>query len=155
MLNSIIIVPVKELEVSVGTRADLWSLLYLLDLCSHVLIMNLFRPLSRNSLLRSTCAPYSTKGAQAVRSFTLLDGTSIPWIAWGNGTGSAQQNAVAIECGRLALDSGIRHIDTAQIYFNEKETGEAIQRSSLSRDDIYVTSKCESSKAMIQRLPST
>lgn len=113
--------------------------------------MNLFRSLrlSRNRFLRSTGVPYSTKVAQTSKSFNLLDGTSIPWIAWGNGTGSAQQNAVAIECGRIALDSGIRHIDTAQIYFNEKETGEAIERSTLSRDDVYVTSKRELSKIMV------
>ncbi|KAM6492897.1 NADP-dependent oxidoreductase domain containing protein [Amanita muscaria] len=92
--------------------------------------------ISRNGFIRSS---YSTTVAQSVRSFTLLDGTTIPWIGWGNGTGQAQKNAV--ECGHLALESGIRHIDTAQIYYNEKETGEAIQRSSLSRDDVYVTSK--------------
>lgn len=100
--------------------------------------MNTFRPLSRNGLIRLTRAPYSTN-TTAVRSFTLLDGTSIPWIGWGNGTGSAQHSAV--EYGRLALESGIRQIDTAQIYFNEKATGEAIQRSPVSRDDVYVTSK--------------
>ncbi|PPQ78620.1 hypothetical protein CVT25_010584 [Psilocybe cyanescens] len=76
---------------------------------------------------------------QPVQSFKLLDGTTIPWIAWGNGTGQAQKDAV--ECGHLAIESGIRHIDTAQLYKNEKETGEAITKSSLSRDDIYVTSK--------------
>jgi diketogulonate reductase-like aldo/keto reductase len=76
---------------------------------------------------------------QSVASFTLLDGTSIPWIAWGNGTGQAKKNAV--ECGHLALESGIRHLDTAQIYKNEKETGEAIRKSSLDIGDVYVTSK--------------
>ena len=76
-----------------------------------------------------------------VRSFALLDGSSIPWLAWGNGTGTAKHNAV--ECGRIALQSGIRHLDTAQVYHNEKETAEAIQSASLTRDDVYVTSKRE------------
>ena len=76
---------------------------------------------------------------QSVASFKLLDGTKIPWIGWGNGTGQAQKDAV--ECGRLALESGIHHIDTTQVYHNEKETGEAIRQSSLNRDDVYVTSK--------------
>ena len=79
---------------------------------------------------------------QSVPHFTLNDGTSIPWIGWGNGTGDAMKNAV--ECGRLALESGIHHIDTAQVYHNEKETGEAIQKSSLNRNDVYVTSKRQS-----------
>jgi diketogulonate reductase-like aldo/keto reductase len=105
--------------------------------------MNGFRPLSRNGLIRSTRAAYSTNptAVQPVRSFTLLDGTSIPWIGWGNGTGSAQH--CAVESGRLALESGIRQLDTAQIYFNESATGEAIQKSSLSKGDVYVTSKRE------------
>ena len=77
---------------------------------------------------------------QSVTSFTLLDGTLIPWIGWGNGTGQAKKDAV--EYGHLALESGIRHLDTAQLYKNERETGEAIRISSLNRDDIYVTSKC-------------
>jgi len=76
---------------------------------------------------------------QSAPSFTLLDGTTIPWIAWGNGTGLSNKSAV--ECGQLALESGIRHIDTAQLYHTEKETGEAIAKSSLNRDDVYVTSK--------------
>ena len=76
---------------------------------------------------------------QSVPSFKLLDDTTIPWIAWGNGTGQAKVDA--IECGSLALESGIRHLDTAQLYENETETGEAIKKSSLSRDDVYVTSK--------------
>jgi diketogulonate reductase-like aldo/keto reductase len=76
---------------------------------------------------------------QSVVSFKLLDGTDIPWIGWGNGTSQAQKNAV--ECGRLALENGLHHIDTAQVYHNEKETGEAIRKSSLNREDVYVTSK--------------
>jgi 2,5-diketo-D-gluconate reductase A len=40
-----------------------------------------------------------------------------------------------------ALQAGYRHIDTAQMYGNEKEVGEAIARSGLDRGDIFVTSK--------------
>ncbi|KAF8878938.1 conjugated polyketone reductase C1 [Infundibulicybe gibba] len=72
-------------------------------------------------------------------SLTLLDGTTIPWLAWGNGTGKAKKNAV--ECGRQALDAGVRRIDTAQNYGTERETAEAISKSSLSRGDVYVTTK--------------
>ncbi|PPR02557.1 hypothetical protein CVT26_012025 [Gymnopilus dilepis] len=76
---------------------------------------------------------------QSIPSFKLLDGTTIPWIAWGNGTGLTNKDAA--EYGHLALESGIRHIDTAQLYKTEKQTGEAISRSSLKREDVYVTSK--------------
>ena len=41
----------------------------------------------------------------------------------------------------LALKTGFRHIDTAQIYGNEAEVGEAIARSGLARGDIFLTTK--------------
>ena len=40
-----------------------------------------------------------------------------------------------------ALTAGYRHIDTAQMYGNEREVGEAIRKSELDRADVYVTSK--------------
>jgi 2,5-diketo-D-gluconate reductase A len=41
----------------------------------------------------------------------------------------------------LALEAGYRHIDTAEMYGNEKEVGEAVRQSGLSRADVFVTSK--------------
>ncbi|TFK33792.1 conjugated polyketone reductase C1 [Crucibulum laeve] len=72
-------------------------------------------------------------------SIDLLDGTSIPWLGWGNGSGDASKTA--IESGTRALHAGIHHIDTAQLYKNEAETGEAIKKVGLKREDVYVTSK--------------
>lgn len=40
-----------------------------------------------------------------------------------------------------ALEIGYRHIDTAQYYKNEQEVGEAIQESTVSRDEIFLTTK--------------
>lgn len=40
-----------------------------------------------------------------------------------------------------ALDVGFRHIDTAQIYGNEAEVGSVIARSSVARQDIFLTTK--------------
>ncbi|PYH29810.1 aldo/keto reductase family protein [Aspergillus neoniger CBS 115656] len=40
-----------------------------------------------------------------------------------------------------ALEVGYRHIDTAQFYANEKEVGDAIRSSGLSRNEIFVTTK--------------
>ncbi|KAK4054128.1 hypothetical protein OIV83_001153 [Microbotryomycetes sp. JL201] len=71
--------------------------------------------------------------------FTLADGKQIPWLAWGNGTGNARQTA--IESGDAALKAGLRHIDTAQGYNNETETGECIAKSGVPREDIWVTTK--------------
>jgi diketogulonate reductase-like aldo/keto reductase len=41
----------------------------------------------------------------------------------------------------LALKAGYRHIDTAQLYGNEKEVGEAVRQSGLKRSDIFLTTK--------------
>src|SRR5438874_382793 len=41
----------------------------------------------------------------------------------------------------LALEAGYRHIDTAEMYGNEKEVGEAVRDSGLDRSEVYVTSK--------------
>ena len=40
-----------------------------------------------------------------------------------------------------ALDVGYRHVDTAQAYGNEKEVGEAVQKSGLPREQIFITTK--------------
>ena len=40
-----------------------------------------------------------------------------------------------------ALRLGYRHVDTAEMYGNEKEVGQAIAESGLHRDDVYITSK--------------
>lgn len=40
-----------------------------------------------------------------------------------------------------ALEAGYRHIDTAKIYENESEVGQAIKGSGIDRDQIFVTTK--------------
>ena len=40
-----------------------------------------------------------------------------------------------------ALEAGYRHIDTAEMYGNEKQVGEAVSASGLDRSEIFLTSK--------------
>ena len=40
-----------------------------------------------------------------------------------------------------ALDAGYRHVDTATLYRNEEGVGEAVRKSGLDRDAVFVTSK--------------
>ncbi|MDE5617111.1 MAG: aldo/keto reductase [Clostridia bacterium] len=40
-----------------------------------------------------------------------------------------------------ALESGVRLIDTAYMYGNEKEVGEAVRRSGIDREEIFVITK--------------
>lgn len=53
------------------------------------------------------------------------------------------------QCARIveqALRLGYRHIDTAQIYENEREVGEAVRASGVSRADVFVTTKVWTSR---------
>lgn len=69
----------------------------------------------------------------------LLDGREIPWLSWGNGTGNMKKDPV--KTGKIALDEGIRHIDTAQGYEREEETGQAVNAAGVDRNKVWVTSK--------------
>ncbi len=51
------------------------------------------------------------------------------------------QGRQAIDSVRNGLELGYRHIDTAQIYGNEAEVGEALQASQVARDEVFVTTK--------------
>ena len=48
------------------------------------------------------------------------------------------------ECARVveqALRLGYRHVDTAQLYENEREVGEGLRASGVKRNDVFVTTK--------------
>ncbi|MFS8977636.1 2,5-didehydrogluconate reductase DkgB [Cupriavidus necator] len=51
------------------------------------------------------------------------------------------QGQVVIDSVRNGLELGYRAIDTAQIYGNEAEVGEAIAASGVRRDDLFLTTK--------------
>ena len=55
------------------------------------------------------------------------------FLIWGN-----EQTE---KCVREALKLGYRHIDTAHIYRNEIGVGEAIKKSGIPREEIFLTSK--------------
>jgi len=46
-----------------------------------------------------------------------------------------------VKAVKTALATGYRHIDTAEIYRNETEVGQAIQKSNIPREEIFITSK--------------
>lgn len=70
--------------------------------------------------------------------FDLNDGTRIP--AAGIGT-YLLQPAEAEASVTAALSAGIRLIDTANIYLNEKAVGRAVRASGIPREDIYISTK--------------
>ncbi len=48
---------------------------------------------------------------------------------------------LAIEVINKAIQIGYRHIDTAQLYENEAEVGQAIAESGIAREEIFLTTK--------------
>jgi len=68
----------------------------------------------------------------------LNNGRPIPQLGFGVFLIPPEDTAQAVA---EALRIGYRHIDTAEMYGNEKEVGQAIAESGLHRDDIYITSK--------------
>ena len=66
------------------------------------------------------------------------NGAEIPVI--GLGTWNLRGEA-AVRAVHAALDAGYRHIDTAAMYGNEAEIGQAIRNHSTPREEIFVTTK--------------
>src|SRR5690606_28510869 len=66
------------------------------------------------------------------------NGAKIP--ALGFGTWELRGDQARRMVGQ-ALEIGYRHIDTAQMYGNEVEVGEAIRASGVSRPDVFLTTK--------------
>ncbi|QIN83221.1 aldo/keto reductase [Rubrobacter tropicus] len=77
-----------------------------------------------------------------VPTITLNDGNTIPQLGFGVFQIEPKDTARAVG---EALDIGYRHIDTAEMYGNEKEVGEAVRASGLDRGDVFVTSKLNNS----------
>jgi 2,5-diketo-D-gluconate reductase A len=68
----------------------------------------------------------------------LNNGRSIPQFGFGVFQIAPAGTAEAVA---TAFQAGYRHIDTAQGYGNEKETGEAVSKSGLDRADLFITTK--------------
>jgi 2,5-diketo-D-gluconate reductase A len=78
----------------------------------------------------------------AVPQITLNNGQTIPQLGFGVFQIEKKDTVSAVT---KALETGYRHIDTAEGYGNEEEVGEAVAKSGLDRGDVYVTSKLENS----------
>jgi 2,5-diketo-D-gluconate reductase A len=68
----------------------------------------------------------------------LNNGRMIPQFGFGVFQVEPAETEAAV---RTALRAGYRHIDTAEMYGNEREVGAAIARSGLDRGEVFVTSK--------------
>jgi 2,5-diketo-D-gluconate reductase B len=70
--------------------------------------------------------------------FVEANGAKIPAIGLGTWELRSRQCARIVE---QALKLGYRHIDTAQVYENEREVGDGLRASGVRRDDVFVTTK--------------
>jgi 2,5-diketo-D-gluconate reductase A len=73
-----------------------------------------------------------------VPNIELNDGTTIPQLGFGVYQVPPADTASAV---KTALDIGYRHIDTAEMYQNEKGTGQGVRDAGLDRSQVYITSK--------------
>jgi len=74
----------------------------------------------------------------------LNNGIQMP--VFGFGTYMLTDEKTVLKAVTWALESGYRLIDTAQMYDNEQYVGEAIQRSGIPREEIFVTTKLDNTQ---------
>jgi 2,5-diketo-D-gluconate reductase A len=79
-----------------------------------------------------------TLPTSTVPAVALNDGHRIPQLGFGVFQVAPEDTASAV---REALDIGYRHIDTAEMYRNERGVGEAVRTCGLDRADVFITSK--------------
>jgi 2,5-diketo-D-gluconate reductase A len=73
-----------------------------------------------------------------VPTITLNNGVQIPQFGFGVYQVPPEDTAEAVQ---TALELGYRHIDTAEMYGNEKGVGEGVRASGVPREEVFVTSK--------------
>lgn len=69
----------------------------------------------------------------------LHNGVKIP--VFGFGTYQLSRGKESLDAVSHALKTGYRLIDTAEVYGNEAEVGEAVRKSGIAREEVFITSK--------------
>jgi 2,5-diketo-D-gluconate reductase A len=78
-----------------------------------------------------------------VPTVTLNNGVEIPQLGFGVFQIKPDETRDAV---LQAFEVGYRHIDTAQMYRNERAVGEAIESSGLPRSELFITSKLDNNQ---------
>ncbi len=78
----------------------------------------------------------------SIPSIDLNNGVAIPQLGFGT---YKLPPADTRDLVLRAFEAGYRHVDTAQMYRNEREVGEAVAASGLPRDELFVTTKLNNS----------
>ena len=80
----------------------------------------------------------ATNPAAEVPELVLNDGNRIPQFGFGVFQIPPADTASAV---RTALEAGYRHIDTAEMYQNEKGVGQGVRDAGVDRGKVFITSK--------------
>jgi 2,5-diketo-D-gluconate reductase A len=78
-----------------------------------------------------------------VPTLTLNNGVEIPQLGFGVFQIKPEDT---VKATTSALEIGYRHIDTAQMYGNEREVGQAVREFGIPREDVFVTSKLNNNR---------
>jgi 2,5-diketo-D-gluconate reductase A len=79
----------------------------------------------------------------SVPTIPLNNGIDIPQLGFGVFQIPPDET---VQATTAALEIGYRHIDTAQMYGNEREVGLALRESGIDRGDVFVTSKLNNNR---------
>ena len=74
-----------------------------------------------------------------MKTIKLNDGNLIP--QFGTGVFQVPDGKETVDVVKNALNLGIRHIDTAHAYQNERSVGKAVKESGIDRKEIWITTK--------------
>src|SRR4051794_17530003 len=77
-----------------------------------------------------------------IPNIELNDGNLIPQLGFGVFQIDPEETAEAVA---NALQIGYRHIDTAEMYQNERGVAEGIRAAGIDRGEVYITSKLNNS----------
>ena len=69
---------------------------------------------------------------------SIHNGVKMPQLGFGVWRVSPEDGVDAV---RTAIEVGYRHIDTAAVYKNEEQVGEAIRQSGIAREELFITTK--------------
>jgi diketogulonate reductase-like aldo/keto reductase len=84
----------------------------------------------------------------AAETTELASGARMPLLGLGTWQARGRDAVAAV---RRALELGYRHVDTATVYGNEQQVGQAIAESGVPRQEIFVTTKLPPSRAGRER----
>lgn len=77
---------------------------------------------------------------------TLNDGLEVPVVAFGTGSATFQRSCKDV-VGMAYDKAHMRHFECAEWYQNEGDVGAVLKELGVKRQEVFITTKCESNSA--------